>query len=141
MIHAGINHLAILIAAVASWLVGALWYGLLGKAWAAALDSTGRGALDRSVQKSAVLFITAFLADLVIAYVLAGAIGHLGPGQVTIKNGVISAAILWLGFVATTGTVNNAFAGRKPSLTAIDAGHWLAAMLCAGATIGAMGTG
>jgi hypothetical protein len=141
MEHAGINHLAILMAAVGSWLAGAVWYGLFGKAWAAALDNSGNGAPERSAQKSAVLFITAFLADLVIAYVLAGAVGHLGPGQVTVKNGVISAAILWLGFVATTGTVNNAFAGRKPSLTAIDAGHWLVAMLCAGATIGAMGTG
>jgi hypothetical protein len=140
MVHAGINHLAVLMAAVGSWLVGAAWYGLFGKAWSAALGSAGSGALVRTGQKSAILFVTAFLADLVLAYILAGAIGHLGLGQVTVKNGVISAAILWLGFVATTGTVNNAFAGRRPSLTAIDAGHWLVAMLCAGAIIGAMGT-
>jgi hypothetical protein len=140
MVHAGINHLAVLMAAVGSWLVGAAWYGLFGKAWSAALDSAGSGALVKTGQKSAILFATAFVADLVLAYILAGAIGHLGLGQVTVKNGVISAAILWLGFVATTGTVNNAFAGRRPSLTAIDAGHWLVAMVCAGGIIGAMGT-
>jgi hypothetical protein len=140
MVHAGINHLAVLMAAVANWLIGAAWYGLFGKAWSAALDSAGSGALVKAGQKSAILFATAFVADLVLAYILAGAIGHLGLGQVTVKNGVISAAILWLGFVATTGTVNNAFAGRRPSLTAIDAGHWLVAMVCAGGIIGAMGT-
>jgi hypothetical protein len=140
MVHAGINHLAVLIAAVGSWLVGAAWYRLFGKAWSAALDSADGGAFARSAERSAILFITAFVADLVIAYILAGAIGHLGLGQVTAKNGVISAAILWLGFVATTMTVNNAFAGRRPRVTAIDAGHWLVAMLCAGAIIGAMGT-
>jgi len=140
MVHAGINHLAVLIAAVGSWLVGAVWYSILGKAWGAALEGVGGNGASGSTPRSALLFITAFVADLVISYILAGAIGHLGPGQVTLKNGVISAAILWLGFVATTVTVNNAFAGRKPSLTAIDAGHWLLAMLCAGAIIGAMGT-
>jgi Protein of unknown function (DUF1761) len=140
MVHAGINHLAVLIAAIASWLVGAVWYGILGKAWSAALEGPSGNGSSRSAPKSAIPFITAFVADLVIAYVLAGAIGHLGLGQVTLRNGVISAAILWLGFVATTVTVNNTFAGRGPSLTAIDAGHWLFAMLCAGAIIGAMGT-
>jgi hypothetical protein len=140
MVHAGINHLAVLIAALASWFAGALWYTLLGKAWLAALERTKGKTENRSAKSFAVLFVTAFVADLVIAYVLSGAIGHLGPGQVTLRNGIISAAILWLGFVATTVTVNNAFAGRKPSLTAIDSGHWLVAMLCAGAIIGAMGT-
>jgi Protein of unknown function (DUF1761) len=140
VVHAGINYLAVLIAAVASWLVGAVWYSVLGKAWSAEPEPARGNGLSGSAPKSAILFVIAFAADLVIAYVLAGAIGHLGLAQVTLKNGVISAAILWLGFVATTMTVNNTLAGRRPSLTAIDAGHWLFAMLCAGAIIGAMGT-
>ena len=32
-----INYVAILGAAVASWLAGAVWYGILGKQWIAAL--------------------------------------------------------------------------------------------------------
>ena len=51
MTFAGINYLAILIAAVLGWLAGALWYGVLGKQWVEAQGAhhggvqgaTGRG--------------------------------------------------------------------------------------------------
>ena len=76
-----------------------------------------------------------------MAWVLAGLIGHLGIGQVTFKNGVISAAFVWFGFVITTLAVNNSFAMRKPILIAIDGGHWLAVLLVMGAIIGLMGVG
>ena len=42
-------------------------------------------------------------------------------------------------FVLTTMTVNNAFSGRKYTLTAIDAGHWLAVLVVMGAIVGGMG--
>ena len=35
-----INYVGILAAAVAAWLVGAVWYGVLGKQWMAALGWT-----------------------------------------------------------------------------------------------------
>lgn len=38
---------------------------------------------------------------------MAGAIGHLGTGQVTLWNGIVSGAILWLGFMATTVAINH----------------------------------
>ena len=40
MAFAGINYLAILIAAVASWLAGAVWYMALAKPWMAAIGVT-----------------------------------------------------------------------------------------------------
>ena len=81
----------------------------------------------------------AFTACLIMAWMLAGVLGHLGPGQVTLRNGVISAAFLWFGFVLTSTVVNNAFAGRAWGLTAIDVGHWLIVLLAMGAVIGAIG--
>ena len=57
----------------------------------------------------------------------------------TLRNGVISGVFLWFGFVLTTMMVNNAFSGRKYTLTAIDAGHWLAVLLVMGAIVGGMG--
>jgi hypothetical protein len=139
MSHAGVNVLAVMIAGFASFAAGALWYTLLGGAWLVALEKT-KAQLAPGGRRPVLPFLIALIADLIIAYVLAGAIGHLGPGQVTLRNGIISAGILWFGFVLTTLAVNNAFAGRRPSLTLIDAGHWLVAMLVAGAIIGAMGT-
>jgi len=134
---AGINYGAVLIAAVAAWLVGGMWYRLLGKAWLAAL---GRSEAELKTRRGAIVpFVLAFVAALLMASVLAGILGHLGPGQVTVRNGVISAAFCWVGFVVTTMTVNNAFAQRKSMLTLIDSGHWLAALVVMGAIIGWFG--
>jgi hypothetical protein len=47
---------------------------------------------------------------------------------------------MWLGFVATTLAVNNAFRGATGSLTLIDGGHWLGVLLLQGAVIGWLGT-
>ena len=144
MAFAGMNYLAVVLAAVAAWLVGAAWYGVLAKPWVAAQGKTMEEfkAQQDTMRASSVAyapFIIAFLAELVMAWMLAGVLGHLGPGQVTVRNGVITAFFLWLGFVVTTMAVNYAFGARKPMLLAIDAGHWLAVLLVEGAIIGAMG--
>jgi len=140
MAFAGINHWAILLAAVAGWLTGAVWYTILGKIWMKSLD---RKKSDLRKTKGGAAFyapfVIAFIACVVMAWTLAGIMGHLGPGQVTVRNGVISALFIWFGFVLTTIAVNNAFANRKLLLTVIDAGHWLAALAVMGATIGIIG--
>jgi len=72
-----------------------------------------------------------------LTWMLAGVMGHLG--ELTIKNGVISAAFVWFGFVITTLVVNNTFGMRSAKLIVIDGGHWLAVLLLMGAIIGAWG--
>jgi hypothetical protein len=137
---AGVNYLAIVIAAVAAWLIGAAWYMVLGKVWMAALGKTPEEiAACRSQPPPIMQLVLAFVAALVMAWVLAGLVGHFGAGQVTVMNGIISGAFCWLGFVATTMLVNNSFAQRDGRLLLIDSGHWLVVLLVVGAIIGAMG--
>jgi Protein of unknown function (DUF1761) len=123
MAFAGMNYVAIIVAAVAGWLIG----------------TALRWPFTRQHPKKMQTFVLAFTACLIMAWMLAGVLGHLGPGQVTLRNGVISAAFLWFGFVLTSTVVNNAFAGRAWGLTAIDVGHWLVVLLAMGAVIGAIG--
>jgi hypothetical protein len=132
MAFAGMNYLAILIAAVAAFAWGAAYYMALSKQWLAAVGRT-------EPNKSPAPFVISFVALVVMAFVLSGAIGHLGPGNVTVKNGIISGVILWAGFVATTVFVNNAYPGRKYMLSLIDGIHWLGVLVVQGAVIGAMG--
>jgi Protein of unknown function (DUF1761) len=140
MTFAGINYLAIVIAAVAAWVAGAVWYMSLGKIWMAALGTTPEAMAKARAEPGGFLpFIYALLAEFVMAWAVAGILGHLGPGQVTLRNGVISAAFCWLGFVVTTMLVNNSFARRDWRLMLIDGGHWLVVLLLIGAIIGAMG--
>jgi hypothetical protein len=126
MTFAGPNYLAILAATVAAWIFGAVYYTALSKPWLAAAGITmaemkRRQAGGAGKLTSIAPFILSFIAEIVMAWVLAGVLGHLGPGQVTIRNGLISALFLW------------------PMLTVIDAGHWLGVMLIMGAIVGGFG--
>jgi hypothetical protein len=136
MVFAGLNYLAILLAALAAFGWGAIYYMTLSKQWLAAVGITQE---QMQTGRSAAPFVISFVALIVMSWVLAGTVGHLGPGQVTLKNGIISGLFLWLGFIATTVFVNNAYPGRKYSLSVIDSIHWLGVVVIEGAVIGALG--
>ena len=138
MTFAGVNYLAIVIATVVAWLAGAAWYMTLGKAWMAALGWSPEKIAECKNRPHAYLpFIYVFVAELVMVWMLAGLLVHLGP--LTLRGGIISAAFCWLGFVITVMVVNNSFAMRSWKLTLIDGGYWLLVLLLMGAIIGAMG--
>lgn len=140
MTFAGISYLAVAIAAVVAWLASAAWYMSLGKIYMAALGKTPEQlAADRNKPGAFLPFIYAFVANLVIAWMLAGVLGHLGSGQVTLKNGVIAGAFVWFGFILTTMAVNFSFSGRDKRLLLIDLGNWLIVLVVMGAVIGGIG--
>jgi hypothetical protein len=132
----GLNYLAVVLAAIASFVFGGIWYNAFSKQWMEAVGMSpekmprDRGGLG--------LYVLAFAAQLVMAWMLAGVLLHLGNGglPVTLRNGLISAAFLWFGFVITTMVVNYAFHGARHALTLIDGGHWLGVLLIQGAIIG-----
>ena len=137
---ANVNYLAVLVAATAAWITGAIWYTVFSKPWMAAQGKTMEECKAEQAAKgsSAFLpFLIVFVSNLVMATMLYGIMKHVGP--FTVRAGVISAAFCWVGFVATTIATNYAFQGRKPMLTVIDAGYWLAALLVTGAILGAFG--
>jgi len=136
MAFAGVNYVAAALAGVAGWLVGALWYWILGKPWLAANNMTPE-AMKGHGRPSPLPFIVAFVANLTMAWAIAGLLGHFA--QFSIQDGIITGAACWLGFVITTMAVNNLFAKRNPVLLLIDGGHWLAVLMVQGAIIGAMG--
>jgi hypothetical protein len=138
MTFTGINVLAVLAAAVAGWLLGAVWYRAFGTPWLAALGKTMEELVGPSGKPSPVPFVVAFVALLVMSAVLAVFIGQTGPA--TIGRGVLVGFLAWLGFVVTSMSVNHGFTNQKPALTAIDGGHWLAVLLLQGAVIGAFGS-
>lgn len=128
-----VNYLAVVVAAVAGFLLGWGWYTAFGKVWMAA---QGKSKEDCG-KPTPVPFIIAGVSCLVMAWMLAGLMGHLA--DVTIKGGVITAIFVWIGFVLTTVATNQAFEGMRPLVTAIDVGHWLAVLIVMGAIIGAFG--
>ena len=138
-----LNYFIVLLAGLASFAFGAAWYGALARPYHAA-----RG-LERATPQPApprlgpipLAYLLALLAELVMAWMLAGIMLHLVRGGLapSLRTGAVSAAFLWFGFVATTLSVNHAFQGAKTTLTLIDGGHWLGVLLIQGAIIGAWG--
>ncbi len=132
-----INYIAVVIATLAGFGLGAVWYMVLGQAWMRALGTTEAELKKEDGAGKVLPFIIALVALFVMAWMLAGLMGHLG--QVSVRGGVLAGFFVWVGFVITTMGVNHAFSGAKPMLTLIDGGHWLAVLLVMGAVIGAFG--
>ena len=135
MQFAGMNYLAILVAAIVAFIIGGIYYSTLTKPWmkAARLDPAG------PKPAMAPLMITTFILELGLAFVTAGIIGHLGAGQVTVSNGIISGLFIWAGIIFTTMTINQRYQNFGWDLTLIDGLHWLLVMVGIGATIGLFG--
>lgn len=127
-----VNLIAILIATIAAFVFGGIWYGALGKFWMKAA-----GVTTDDAKQTPSLLITTFVCQLVMAFVLAGIIFH--TGEVSVKTGQISGGLIWFGFVLMTQIVNHRYQGAPWSLTLIDNGHWLGALLIQGAVIGWFG--
>lgn len=129
MTFAGISHVAVVIAAVAGFVFGAVYYGVFSKQWIAA----GRIAQAQARPGPALLAIT-FVCELVFAFVLALMIG--GLGATTLWNGIAVGLLAWFGFVLASMTMNHRYQGFGWDLTLIDGGHWLGVAVLMGAIIG-----
>jgi hypothetical protein len=138
MAFAGINYLAVGLAAVAGYAFGALWYMMLARVWLEAIGKTEEQVKAEGPKPAP--FIIAFLANLIMAWSVAGILGHMSGQPITVVNGLIAAAFLWFGFVITTLVTNHQFQGTSPRLTLVDGGHWLGVLLIHGAIIGWFGT-
>lgn len=135
------NWTALVLAAIAAWIFGAIWYGVLGKIWVAAQGETMDTLKVKNAGKSAAAkaapFVISFVAEIVMAAAVSGIMVHSGFN--TAPQGAVTGALCWLGFVLTTILVNNAYTFRSLKLTAIDAGHWLGVLVIIGAIVGWMG--
>jgi Protein of unknown function (DUF1761) len=138
MSFSGVNSFAVIIAALAGFGLGAVWYMVLSKPWMHAVGLTEAECKARNQGAGRIVpFVISIVALFVMAWMLAGIMGHLG--QVSVRGGLISGFLVWLGFVITTMGVNHAFSGAPTKLTLIDGGYWLAVLLIQGAVIGAFG--
>ena len=132
MMFDGINLVAVAAAAVASFIFGAVWYGVLGKAWMKAASLT-----EAQTKPDPVTMALAIVCQFVLAFVFAGIVFH--TGETSIRAGIISAFMVWAGVVMTTQIINHRFQGKPWSLTVIDGGHWLGVLLIQGTVIGFFG--
>ncbi len=127
----GISYWAVAVAAVAGFVFSGIWYGVFSKQWLAASGMDEKLAHGGGGNFSAKPFIVTFIAQFVMAWILAGILLHVLRGGIalSLRNALISAVLIWIGFVMTTLVVNHTFQGIKRTQTLIDGGHWLGVLL------------
>lgn len=127
-----IHWLAVLVAAVAGFLVGGLWYGpLFGKAWQAA-----RGLSDEALKEGAnmpLIFGLTFVLNIVSAFVLDHTLGTYGDPDMSLS--LMIAGGIALGFVIPAMGVNYLFSRMSLKLFLIDAGYWFVIYCLMGAIL------
>jgi Protein of unknown function (DUF1761) len=126
-----VNWLAVLAAALSSFVLGGLWYSpaLFHRPWLAAA-----GLSEAAIKVgSGRIFSGAFVCALVAAINLAF---FLGP-TATLGFGVFAGFAAGLGWVATGLTVTFLFERRPLRLIAIDAGYHVVSLTVMGAILGA----
>ena len=130
-----VNFLAVVVAALASMVVGSLWYGpLFGKTWMQLMHLTQRDLVAAKKKGMTHNYILAFMGSLLTAYVLSWAVGSLGMGM---KTGIFIAFWVWLGFFAPQLISSVLWEGKSWKLYALKVTHALVMLLVMGAILGA----
>ncbi len=127
MLHGEVNALAVLAAAVATMVVGAIWYGpLFGKAWMKARGYTAEKleGMKQGMGKAYGISFVCYLVMGVVMSLLIAATGWRG-----VAGGIHTGLLCWLGFAATIGLTAHLFSDRKPAAYLLDTGYQLVYMV------------
>jgi hypothetical protein len=130
-----INYIAVIVAGIVYWLVQAGWYTVFGNQWAVAIGMTPEQIAQARANPSIVPYITALLANMVVAYVIG--IVSLRTGEPSVAHGMRVALVMWMGFIVTSFATQYSFEQRPFALLAINSGSTLVGMLLSGAIVGA----
>jgi hypothetical protein len=131
-----INYLAVIVAGLANWLLGWLWYGVLfSNKWIELMGWDAQKVAQVQQQGEIKPMIYSLVGGLVTALILAYIYARAEIN--TWLDGLKYAGLIWLGFVALIGMDTVLFEERKYGLYQINSTYHLAGLLIAGAIIGA----
>jgi uncharacterized protein YacL len=128
-----INHVAVWVAGIAHFMLGAIWYTTLGPAWMAAIAKT-ETQLRAEQPNVAIPMIIAVIVAIVIAYTLAWLLPRLEAQSVA--GGATAGVMLAITLIASTLAMNYGFEVRSISLWLINSGYMIVGMALMGAIIG-----
>ena len=128
-----INYPAVVVSALAYWILGALWYGLLfGPRWMGLEHLTVEQGKSMN---SALPYVTSLVLDVLMAYVLAQFCAWRKVN--TAISGASLGVLLWIGFVGPITYTTNMYELRPKMLFAINecyplVGLWLMGIILGG---------
>jgi len=130
--------LPVVVAALSTMVIGFLWYSpaLFAKPWmrASGYDINDKAAMEQMRKGAGILYLRAFLASLLAAFVLRWVFGLAGVN--TTVKGIETAVLICLGFVNTVQYTAYLFLRQHYLLFVINAGYQLASYAAMGAILG-----
>jgi Protein of unknown function (DUF1761) len=132
---ANVNILAVFVAALVTFVLGAFWYSplLFAKQWMQAQGYTPEKLETMKRQGTTRGYIVSLLCYLVMAYVVALLASY--TNSTSVAQGLWLGLLAWLGFAATIGLIANMFSDKPIAAWVIDAGYQLAYLLIMGAVL------
>jgi len=127
------RHLAVWIASIVFFVLGAIWYSVMANPWVAAIGKT-MDELSREHGTSPLPYVVGFAAILVMCYTLAWLMQRLQAA--TLVAGLRLGAIVAIGFIAATLALNYGFEARSITLWLINSAYLVVGLALAGAIIG-----
>lgn len=128
-----VKHLAVWIAGIVHFLLGALWYTAFSQAWLAGIGKTEQQVMADQ-PNAAIPMAIGFAVAIVIAYTLAWLLPRLAAQSA--GGGAKTGAVLALALIATTLAMNYGFEARPLALWLINSGYMVAGMAIMGAIVG-----
>lgn len=131
MQHFAINYLALLVATVARFLFGWLWYSplLFGKSWMSLTNCTLED-MKRNMPKA---IPADLIASFIMSFVLVHAVHY--AGATSAGQGAAVGFFNWLGFIATVMLATTLYEKRPIELFFINTGFNLISLLFMGAIV------
>ena len=127
------NYPAVIVAAIAYWVLGALWYGVLfGKPWMALEHMTEEQAKSMN---PVLPYVITLVVNVLIAYSLAQIC--IWRNADTVGRGASVGVLLWIGFVGPVTFTTYMYEMRSKELFAINQFFPLAGFVLMGGILGA----
>ncbi len=128
-----INYLAVLVAALSTFMLGGLWYSpmLFGKAW---MRTNSFSESDLQTFSKARMFGWSFIFSLIMSLNLAMFLA--GPNT-DVTWGMIAGALAGVGWVAMAIAIISVFENRSGAYILINGGYMTVAFTVMGAILGA----
>jgi small-conductance mechanosensitive channel len=136
-LHVGdVNYLAVLVAALAAFLLGGLWYtALFGRKWRELQGITEEKVKEMQARRPPAAFFGGMMASyLILALAMAWLFGGLGIDSAA--SGMIAGLLIWLGPAAAIGMTGHLASDKPIGVYAIDTSFQLLYLIGMGAILG-----
>jgi len=134
-----INLLAVIVAAIAAFVIGYLLHGPIGgKLWMKLADvhPTGNEKFKDMIPNMLWNFLVQFVIALVLAILLLITSTSTYLNGVTVANGIFLGVLVWIGFIVTTTSTEVIWMGRNYKLWLFQVISSLIELVAMGAIIG-----